>query len=122
MGNISIRQWGRIAWVSGAIGNHKVMLTGDGWLTYIAGPLWWFTKEKAVPHDLLHQDRHRQDSKPAIQKPWKDWAASDYAGRVGWPHAMYEARDKELDTYLAAQAAPGQAAATQPQQAKEGGK
>lgn len=30
----------------------------------------------------------------------KDWKAAGYAGRVEWLHAMYEAKKKELDSFL----------------------
>jgi hypothetical protein len=31
----------------------------------------------------------------------KDWAASNYAGRVEWLHAMYESKKRELETLYA---------------------
>ena len=31
----------------------------------------------------------------------KDWLASDYAGRVGWLHTMYESKKSELDAMYA---------------------
>lgn len=43
----------------------------------------------------------------------KDWKAADYAGRVEWLHAMYEAKKKELESFLS-MATPSPQAEKQP--------
>lgn len=65
------------------------------------------------PRQLPREDEQEPYPLPeSLYFDSKDWVASDYAGRVGWLHFMYESKTREVErletTLLAALAQPEQ--------------